>query len=66
MQGLFLKNLILKKGSFYKNAFPINEEPLSIDTISQVKLFYEKIKAIDGTNIEKFIEYCFSLLELMP
>lgn len=52
-----------QKGSYYAKIFPINTEPLSIDTVNQVRTFAEKIKGIKETNMLTFIEYC---LQQMP
>lgn len=47
-----------QKGSYYAKIFPINTEPLSMDTVNQVRTFSEKIKGIKETNMLTFIEYC--------
>lgn len=52
-----------QKGSYYAKIFPINTEPLSMDTVNQVRTFAEKIKGIKETNMLTFIEYC---LQQMP
>ncbi len=48
-----------QKGTYYSRIFPINAEPLSIDTINQVQTFATKIKDIKETNMLEFIEYCY-------
>ena len=48
-----------KKSSYYTKIFPINTGALSVDTINQVRTFAKKIKDIQETNMQVFIEYCF-------
>lgn len=48
-----------EKGTYYGRIFPINMEPISIDTLNQVRMFAKKIKAVRQTNMLEFIEYCF-------
>lgn len=48
-----------QKGSYYSRVFPINTDPLSVDTINQVRVFAERIKNVKETNMLAFIEYCF-------
>lgn len=48
-----------EKGTYYSRIFPINTEPISIDTLNQVRMFAKKIKAVRQTNMLEFIEYCF-------
>lgn len=49
---------IASKGTYYSRIFPINTQPLSHDTINQVKTFADKVKGIRDTNILEFIDYC--------
>ena len=51
-----------QKGSYYSKIFPINTDPLSADTINQVRTFANKIKGIKETNMLEFVEYCFQQL----
>ena len=51
-----------QKGSYYSKIFPINTEPLSVDTMNQVREFAKKIKGIKETNMLTFVEYCFQQL----
>lgn len=51
-----------QKGSYYSKIFPINTEPLSVDTMNQVREFAKKIKGIEETNMLAFVEYCFQQL----
>lgn len=51
-----------QKGSYYSKIFPINTDPLSADTINQVRTFANKIKGVKGTNMLEFVEYCFQQL----
>lgn len=48
-----------QKGSYYSKIFPINTDPLSVDTVNQVRVFANKIKGIKETNMLNFVEYCF-------
>lgn len=58
--GIMVKRVSdAQKGSFYTKIFPINTEPLSIDTVNQVRIFAKKIKGIKETNMLAFVEYCF-------
>lgn len=58
--GIMVKKIPdAQKGSYYTRIFPINSEPLSVDTINQVRTFANKIKDIKETNMLEFIEYCF-------
>lgn len=51
-----------EKGKYYQKVFPINTDPVDLDTINQVKTFRGKIKKIHQTNMVEFIDYC--LLQL--
>lgn len=58
--GIMVKRIpASQKGTYYSKIFPINTEPLSINTINQVREFARKIKGIKETNMLEFIEYCF-------
>lgn len=58
--GIMVKRVSdAQKGSFYTKIFPINTEPLSVDTVNQVRIFAKKIKGIKETNMLAFVEYCF-------
>lgn len=48
-----------EKGTYYSKIFPINTEPVSVDTVNQIRTFAAKIKGIKQTNMLEFIEYCF-------
>lgn len=48
-----------QKGTYYSKIFPINTEPLSSDTLKQIRTFASKIKNVKQTNMLEFIEYCF-------
>lgn len=48
-----------QKGTYYSRIFPINTEPLSIDTINQVLLLATKIRKVKETNLNVFIGYCY-------
>lgn len=58
--GIMVKRIpAAQKGSYYTKIFPINTEPLSINTVNEVRTFAEKIKDIKETNMLIFVEYCF-------
>lgn len=48
-----------QKGTYYSRIFPINTDPISADTLNQVRLFASKLNGIKETNMLCFIEYCF-------
>lgn len=48
-----------QKGTYYSRIFPINTDPISADTLKQVRLFAGKLNGIKETNMLCFIEYCF-------
>ncbi len=48
-----------KKGTYYSKIFPINTEPVSSDTLKQIRTFASRIKNAKQTNMLEFIEYCF-------
>lgn len=48
-----------QKGTFYSKIFPINTEPVSSDTLKQIRTFASKIKGVKQTNMLELIEYCF-------
>lgn len=53
-----------QKGNYYSRIFPINTEPLNVDTLKQIQIFASKIKNVKQTNLLEFIEYCFSQISL--
>lgn len=52
-----------EKGKYYSKIFPINTEPLSIDTINQVRTFADRIRNVKQTNMLKFIDYCMEQVQ---
>lgn len=48
-----------QKGTYYSKIFPINTEPVSVDTLFQIRTFASKIKGLRQTNLLEFVEYCF-------
>lgn len=48
-----------QKGTYYSKIFPINTEPVSVDTLFQIRTFASKIKGLQQTNLLEFVEYCF-------
>ena len=58
--GIMIKRIPdSEKGSYYSKIFPINTEPVSSDTLRQIRLFASKIEGVKQTNMLEFIEYCF-------
>lgn len=58
--GIMTKRILdSQKGTYYSKIFPINTEPLSSDTLKQIRTFASKIKNVKQTNMLEFIEYCF-------
>lgn len=51
-----------EKGTYYSKIFPLNTEPMSVETIHQVRIFASKLKGIRESNLMEFMEYCFELL----
>jgi len=51
------------KGTYYSKVFPINTNPLSNDTLLQVKTFEDALRKSKKTNMFEFIQYCISKLE---
>lgn len=50
---------VSQKGTYYSKIFPINTEPVSVDTLFQIRTFASKIKGLQQTNLLEFVEYCF-------
>lgn len=48
----------VEKGTYYSKIFPINTDPVSIDTIRQIQIFADKIKNVKETNMLEFVNYC--------
>ena len=58
--GIMIKRIPdSEKGTYYSKIFPINTEPVSNDTLKQIRLFASKIKGVKQTNMLEFVEYCF-------
>ena len=58
--GIMIKRISdSEKGTYYSKIFPINTEPVSNDTLKQIRLFASKIKGVKQTNMLEFVEYCF-------
>ena len=51
-----------QKGSYYSKIFPINHEPLTNDTLEQIRLFSKKIADVEETNLLEYVNYCLSLV----
>lgn len=50
------------KGEYYSKVFPVNEKPLSDDTLKEVLTLQGFVKKSKNTNLPLFIDYCLSLL----
>lgn len=58
--GIMIKRIPnSEKGTYYSKIFPINTEPVSNDTLKQIRTFASKIKGVQQTNMLEFVEYCF-------
>lgn len=58
--GIMIKRISdSEKGTYYNKIFPINTEPVSNDTLKQIRTFASKIKGVKQTNMLEFVEYCF-------
>lgn len=51
-----------EKGETYSKIFPINDRPLSTDTLNEVKTFGQRIRPSKKSNLILFIDYCLDLL----
>lgn len=51
------------KGEYYERIFPINNKPLSNDTLLEVNTFNDRVKQTTNTNLTVFVDYCLSLLK---
>ena len=61
--GIMLKRIKdSEKDQYYSKIFPINKEPMSLNTVEQVRNFANEMKSIKETNLLEFIEYCFELI----
>ena len=52
-----------QKGSYYSKVFPINEDPVTHDTLEQVRLFSDKLRNVRETNLLEYVDYCLSLID---
>lgn len=46
------------KGKFYSKIFPINQKPLSFDTVNEVRTLRDSLTKIKETNLCDFINFC--------
>ena len=51
-----------EKGPYYAKIFPINQKPLSNDTLKEVQTLRQFINKSNHSNLNDFIDYCLSLL----
>lgn len=57
--GIMAKRIGEKeKGTYYQKIFPINRQPLSFDTVKEIKDFKDKISKSKHTNMSVVIDYC--------
>ncbi|MSS11687.1 hypothetical protein FYJ38_24065 [Clostridium sp. WB02_MRS01] len=57
--GIMVKRISdSEKGRFYPKIFPINQKPLSFDTIKEVKTLRDSLTKIKETNLCDFIDFC--------
>lgn len=54
-----------EKGTYYTEIFPINSEPLSLNTIQEIETFRDKLKSADKTssNLIDLVAYCLDRVE---
>lgn len=58
--GIMIKRIPdSEKGKYYSKIFPINTDPVSADTLMQIKTFASKIRNVEQTNMLEFVKYCF-------
>ena len=51
-----------EKGEYYAKVFPINDKPLSNDTLKDVLTLRDFVRKSQNTNLPIYIDYCLSLL----
>ena len=51
-----------EKGEYYAKVFPINNKPLSDDTLKEVLTLKELVKKSKNSNLTEYIDYCLALL----
>lgn len=57
--GIMVKRISdSEKGKFYSKIFPINQKPLSFDTINEIKTLRNHLNSIKETNLCAFIDFC--------
>ena len=54
-----------EKGNYYSKVFPINTDPVSLDTVKQIQLFANKIKNVKETNMLELVNYCMDQISDM-
>lgn len=54
-----------EKGTYYAEIFPINSEPLSLNTIQEIETFRDKLKSVNKTssNLIDLVAYCLDRAE---
>lgn len=52
-----------QKGSYYSKIFPINQSPVTNDTLEQIRLFSNKLDTVKETNLMDYVNYCLSLVD---
>ena len=51
-----------EKGEYYAKVFPVNDKPLSDDTLKEVLTLRDFVNKSRSTNLPEYIDYCLSLL----
>ena len=54
-----------EKGTYYTEIFPINSEPLSLNTIQEIELFRDKLNSVNKnhSNLVDLVVYCLDRVE---
>lgn len=52
-----------QKGSYYSKIFPINHDPVTNDTLDQIRLLSNKLANVKETNLLEYVNYCLSLID---
>lgn len=51
-----------EKGEYYSKIFPVNDKPLSDNTLKEVLTFRKFVNKSRNTNLPVYVDYCLSLL----
>ncbi len=62
--GIMIKRIKDKdKGDYYFKTFPINNEPLSLNSYLEIETLRDKLKRVKNTNLDIFLDYCLGLVD---